>query len=175
MSYSSKAVANKILELGRRDSIEISPMKLQKLVYYAHGWHLALNHEPLIDEQVECWQYGPVIRTLFHAFKNFGSSPITIDATETEQLKDDDVSGWGFSFETVRPEIPPADESSLSVIDSVWEAYKNYSASHLSNMTHVEGTPWKIVYDQYNGAPPKGSDIPQDEIKKYFSNQFQGA
>jgi len=44
-------------------------MKLQKLVYYAHGWHLALNNEPLIDEQVECWQYGPVISSLFHEFK----------------------------------------------------------------------------------------------------------
>jgi len=76
-------------------------------------------------------------------------------------------------YETIRPEIPKESES-LNVIDSVWEAYKDYSASKLSNMTHVEGTPWQVIYDQYSAKPPKGTDIPQDEIKKYFNNLLEG-
>ena len=76
MAYNSKAVANYFLELGDWDGESISPMKIQKLVYYAHGWHLGVTDEPLIDEQIECWPYGPVVDSLFHQFKHYGSGPI---------------------------------------------------------------------------------------------------
>ena len=56
-----KAVANKFLELGERDGVsDITPMKLLKLVYIAHGWHLALSEgkKPLVNEASEAWKYG---------------------------------------------------------------------------------------------------------------------
>jgi uncharacterized phage-associated protein len=43
---------------------------------------LAINKEPLIDERVEAWNYGPVIPSLYHEFKNFGSGAITLPATD---------------------------------------------------------------------------------------------
>jgi uncharacterized phage-associated protein len=55
MPFDSKAVANEFLKLAEQDGVKLSPMKLLKLVYFAHGWHLALKGEPLLNERVEAW------------------------------------------------------------------------------------------------------------------------
>ena len=57
-------------------------MQVIKLVYIAHGWHLAIYDVPLVDDYVQAWQYGPVIPPLYYAFKRFGSGPITTIPTE---------------------------------------------------------------------------------------------
>nr|WP_256351506.1 type II toxin-antitoxin system antitoxin SocA domain-containing protein [Pseudomonas gingeri] len=56
-------------------------MKQQKLVYYSHGWHAGYTDQPLINEAVETWQYGPVIPSLYHEFKRFGSGEIVKKGT----------------------------------------------------------------------------------------------
>jgi uncharacterized phage-associated protein len=76
MPFPAEAVANEFLELAKKDGEALSPMKLLKLVYFAHGWHLALTGEPLIEEPVQAWQFGPVIPSIYHQFKRFGSGPI---------------------------------------------------------------------------------------------------
>ena len=68
--YSALAIANFFLENHK----SISPMKLQKLVYFAHGWNLAISNNPLIKEPIEAWDYGPVISTIYNEFKLFGGS-----------------------------------------------------------------------------------------------------
>src|SRR5208282_4587731 len=70
--YPSMAVANWFIENLSR----VDPLKLQKLVYFAHGWHLALRDQPLIDELVEAWDYGPVVPSLYHQFKRYGNQSI---------------------------------------------------------------------------------------------------
>ena len=52
-------------------------MKMQKLVYLAHGWHLAIHDRPLISENFEAWPYGPVEEDLYHIFKPYRDAPIT--------------------------------------------------------------------------------------------------
>ena len=52
-------------------------MHLQKLVYLAHGWTLAVTGDPLVEDRFEAWDYGPVIRKLYDALRSFGSGPIT--------------------------------------------------------------------------------------------------
>lgn len=56
---------------------------MQKLLYVAHGWHLALYDAPLIaDEYLEAWQYGPAYASVYYEFRDFGRLPITRLATE---------------------------------------------------------------------------------------------
>ena len=63
--YSAKAVANTLLSRSKELGInDITPMKLQKLIYYAHGWLLAFLGTALIKEGVQAWKYGPVIHTV---------------------------------------------------------------------------------------------------------------
>ena len=51
-------------------------MKLQKLAYYAHGWNLGLTGEPLLDEQIQAWSYGPVVFSVYKAFQEYGADEI---------------------------------------------------------------------------------------------------
>ena len=59
LPYKAITIAYYFLEQGERENIPISPMKLQKLIYFAHGWCLAIRREALIMESVEAWKYGP--------------------------------------------------------------------------------------------------------------------
>ena len=155
MPYNSFAIANYFIELATSHGKALTPMKLQKLVYFAHGWHLAIKNSPLIDEQVEAWSYGPVIPSLYRKFREFGDQSVTeaVGPSRTRAKIQDD---------------PEFNTSTKPLLDRVWEVYGNHSAIQLSNMTHVPGTPWRSVQDSYNGKPPKGTDIPSDVIKKYF-------
>ncbi len=77
MSYPAAAVANELLDLAGRSNRKLTQIDIQKLVYFAHGWHLALTDQDLIPDQIEAWTYGPVVRRLYDALKKFGNSPIT--------------------------------------------------------------------------------------------------
>ncbi len=49
----------------------ISPLKLQKLVYYAHAWHYTICGVPLFEEGIEAWMNGPVVPSLFRRFARY--------------------------------------------------------------------------------------------------------
>lgn len=124
--YSPITIANFFIqEYGREN--DITPMRLVKLVYISHGWYLGLTNNPLIDENPEAWQYGPVIPSVYHHYKSFKSSPIKN----------------ALQFNNPCDEISEEDQRFLR---SVWEAYKNYSALDLSAMTHQVNTPWFITW-----------------------------
>ena len=69
-------VANWFLDRADKDGKPLDPMKLQKLIYFAHGWHLALTSKPLINEHPEAWAYGPVIPSIYHRFKKYGRDAV---------------------------------------------------------------------------------------------------
>jgi uncharacterized phage-associated protein len=140
------AAANFFLSKGAAEGVPIDPLKLQKLVYFAHGWHLAVTGEPLIDDPVEAWPYGPVIPILYREFKRFGSAPITQLAYAT-----------GPSGEFYPP--LPTDALTISVLEKVWEQYGRYSAVQLSNLSHEPGSPWEVAKGKGQGGKLRNEDI----------------
>lgn len=172
MEYSPKAIANYFLDLGDRDGVEISPMKVQKLVYYAQAWYLGLT-EPdnsLVNEQVECWPYGPVFDSLFHEFKEFGNDPITRRAESWDFVTGSDGNEF---LAQLTPNVPEDATVDRAFLDSVWDLYSKYSAIKLSNMTHEEGGPWHTIYTDWEKKPPRGTDIPRELIREYFARLAQ--
>lgn len=139
------------------DKDAITPMKLVKLVYIAHGWHLGLTGRALIDENPEAWQYGPVIPTVYHRFKSYGGSRIT----ETSFSPDPE--------ELISPEIQ-------QFLEKIWSVYGKFDAIQLSAKTHEINTPWYITWQ--NKQNRKGnfgiysSQIPDNLIKEYYENKF---
>ncbi|MFZ0770469.1 MAG: type II toxin-antitoxin system antitoxin SocA domain-containing protein [Candidatus Sulfotelmatobacter sp.] len=160
MPYTSQQVANEFLELAKRDGQQLTPMQLQKLVYFAYGWYLAITGERLLDERVEAWQWGPVIPSLYSQFKQYGSGPITEPAGEF-YFEDRKLT---FRPYRLRSNNPEKDAVALQVIARVWKLYGKYSASQLSSMTHAENSPWSLTPDKEE----RGTDIPDDIIKTYF-------
>jgi uncharacterized phage-associated protein len=172
MTYNPKTIANYFLGLAERDGTTLSPMKVQKLVYFAHGWFLALRGVPLIDEQVEAWKFGPVIPSLYHAFKEFGNQAITTRATEIE-VSDAlsqtyvDVTVPDLSSYTGDPDL----DFTRRLLDRIWTVYGQLTAVQLSNMTHKPGTPWFLTWTPMAENPIRGTDVPNTSIRDYFREQ----
>ena len=76
MSYKPRLIANAFLLKAREARLSLSHLHLQKLVYFAHAWHLAIHKEPLIDETIKVWPNGPTIDSLYHELKAHGSKKI---------------------------------------------------------------------------------------------------
>jgi uncharacterized phage-associated protein len=155
-TYDARAVANYFLDLAKRDGIPITPMAIQKLVYFAHGWMLAVYGRPLISQRIAAWDYGPVIHDLYQEFKRFGDLPITEPAKVVQMT--------GAAFQITHPVIPKYQDPDVAqLLDQVWEAYKHFTAIQLSNMTHAPGSPWSIARQKNQPF------IDDDWIKTYFS------
>lgn len=152
MPYLAKAIANYFLDRGWAEGKGVDPLKLQKLVYFAHGWHLGLYDSPLLDGGVQAWRFGPVIPTLYHEFKEFGNAPIDWPARDEETRH--------------VPRIPAHDEETRAFLDRIWSVYSDYSGLRLSDMTHKPGTPWANAWNESG----RNIMIPDSEIRRYFSS-----
>src|SRR5579872_5034244 len=73
---SSKTAAEYFIWLSNESGSYIGNLKLQKVLYYAQGWHLALYGKPLFDDKFQAWVHGPVISHIYGEYKKFGFRPI---------------------------------------------------------------------------------------------------
>ena len=162
--YSAIRVGNALIDEAAREGSRVSPMKLQKLAYYAHGWQLAIEGVALIDEGVEAWQYGPVVKSLYHEFKGLGSKEIERRGV-TRQFVDND-------FVTHEPTMG-SDHAAYPLIEKIWMVYGKYTAVQLSNATHAEGTPWREVSDRFEGDIPPNVKIPDEIICEHFKKRLE--
>jgi len=118
----------------------ISNLKLQKLVYYAQGFHLAMHDTVLFDGDIVAWEHGPVVEDLYHTYKYYGAGALP----HPEQFDD-----------TVFTQ-PQKD-----LIKEVYEVYGQFSAWKLRNMTHSE-SPWIDT--------PRNSVINPELMKSFFKD-----
>jgi len=168
MLYDPRAIANHFLKVAADQNEPLTPMRIQKLVYFANGWHLALKGDPLIGEQVEAWRFGPVIPSLYHAFRKYGDQPITALAirpvSDFRSLGENACHKMAPSLD----DIPDQAEFTKAFLDRIWDTYGGYSAIQLSNETHRAGSPWHTIFTQCEGNIPKRTDIPAELMRDYF-------
>lgn len=143
-TFSSIDVADFFLYAAQQRGEGISAIKLQKLIYFAHGWHLALLGHPLLDENIVVKSYGPTIGSIYDKFKYFGNNSICLDNFKK------------FYCDKKRKEL----------LNKVWDVYRTFSAIQLSNISHKPGSPWDQAYKQ------NMTIIPDEIIKKYFIKQL---
>lgn len=137
-------VAKYFLSLADEEAGDlISNLKLQKLAYYAQGFHLALYGRPLFEEEIRAWTHGPVIPDLYHEYKHHGAGAIPMPV--------------GFDVNTL-------DAEQRELLDEVYDVYGQYSAWKLRNMTHEEA-PWVAAYDSGAGAD---AVIRHDAMQDFF-------
>ncbi len=178
MPYTADAIANFFLDKAQSARKTLTQIQIQKLVFYAHGWYLALDREgrPLVGEMAEAWRLGPVFRSLYREFEDCGKGPITQKAKEMRFEKTEE-RGLTFSFfEPSIDEERPDDidrELAMAVLRRVWDIYGKFTAYQLSNMTHSEGEPWRIIRDAMPTPFPKGLHIPNETIRECFRNKLK--
>lgn len=118
----------------------ISNLKLQKLLYYAQGFHVAMHGgEPLFSEPVLAWDHGPVVEPIYFLYKKYGWQGI--DRPE------------GFDVRIYPPET-------REILDVVYGVYGEFTAKRLERMTHEE-PPWVDT--------PRNAEIDLQSLNRFFS------
>lgn len=134
----------------------LSKLKLQKLLYYAQGYYLALYNEALFDEEIRAWEHGPVVKEVYDHFKNIQGNFIpTIKKNTLDEREQTCMS-----------------LEQKETIEEVYELMGQYSAWKLREKTHNE-TPWLETYDEKNKSNAEANIIPKETIKKYFKNYIK--
>lgn len=142
-------VADYFLSLSEEDAGDsISNLKLQKLVYYAQGFHLAFYDRPLFPERIEAWEHGPVVPELYYKYREYGAERIPMP---------EDVDFGKYAPET------------RELLEEVNRMFGQYSAWKLRNMTHEE-PPWA---DAHAKRIPNAL-ISHGAMKEYFSTLITG-
>ena len=122
-------------------------MKLQKLLYYCQGWHLAWDGVPLFEEQIEAWANGPVVRDVYKLHrKQFtldrpwprGGNPQGLDKDERE------------------------------TVEAVLNIYGGWSALQLTRSTHRE-PPWRNARRGIPPGMPGTEEISQQDMQDFFA------
>jgi uncharacterized phage-associated protein len=155
--YDARAIANFFLDHAAARGLSLTQLSLLKLVYFAHGWYLSRFGVPLVENEFEAWEKGPVVRVVRDAFKEFGNRPITKRAERTDIYTGE--------IEVVRPVLRKEDADFVS---AVFDRYHVYSAGQLSEMTHERGSPWDRLWNSSELVVRVGLRIKNDEIRSHF-------
>lgn len=125
-------------------------LRLQKLLYYVQGWHLAVYSKPMFSGRIEAWTHGPVVREVYSSFADCRCHGIhPREGAETDALSTEEKE----------------------FVQSVWDEYKQYSASALRTMTHQE-PPWREARGTTGPRERSDEEISQDAMRSFFVQKF---
>lgn len=137
----------------------MTPKKLQKILYFAYSWYLAMMNDTgedlefrLFNNHFEAWIHGPVCPDIYSRYKHKGGTYI------------DKYVG----------ELPDIDNEDMDILEQVWEVYGEYSANELESITH-QHDPWKITRKE-NGCSRFdwcNADIKDRLIFDYYAKQLE--
>lgn len=137
--------------IDREAGDSITHLKVQKLVFYAQAWNLALSGVPLFEDDVQAWAHGPVVDSVY---REYGGN-------SWNALPPPDVF----------PELEASVEEHLS---EILKAYGGLSAKQLENLTHAEA-PW---IDARGELPPEARSnnvIPREAMRSYYAGLYAEA
>lgn len=146
---SAQQLADYIVGLQDPEVSDLTHLKLQKLLYYCYGHVLAKHGERLFDEPFLAWQHGPVLKSVYDAYKEHGRQVLPV---------------------TAKPPAMNLPDPILRTIHEVIGDYGQYSAWCLREMTHNE-LPWQTAFNDasYNEI------ISDADINSHFSQVIRGA
>jgi len=147
--YTPCAVANEFLRLAAEEGRVLTNMQVQKLVFLAHGYHLAILGQPLYSHATYAWPFGPVVRTLYEQLRQYGNGEVTAALPTKDQVAADSVAA--------------------DIIAGVWEGYGDRTGSQLSALSHKKGSPWRQTWEK-----DKFGVILPDTIAAYYKSLFEG-
>ncbi|AWO91946.1 MULTISPECIES: Panacea domain-containing protein [Bradyrhizobium] len=144
--YTPKQIANWFLGgIDREAGDSITPLKLQKLLYYAQAWALVELKRPLFEEDFQAWAHGPVLESIFNDFRKYRWD--AIPAPES---------------------VPELDAETFAHLGSILQVYGDFSAKKLEAMTHKED-PWKDARAGLKPEERSNAKISKDSMREYYS------
>jgi uncharacterized phage-associated protein len=156
MADTIRAATDYLIDLSCQHKKPLTPLEVQKMLYFLEGLHLALVDAPLFDENFEAWQFGPALPSVWRRFKSFGPntiSPNVVDTKAKESLSD------------------PV----LRLIEFVYTLYSKFDPPSLVGLTHLPGTPWDDVRRAHGLGKTDNSNevIDTDKISSWFKAKWE--
>ncbi len=142
--YKVLDVAQYVIERCNSQGRSISNLKLQKILYFVQAQYLVSTGNKCFCEEIEAWDFGPVIPEAYHHYKAYGSANIPTFAKRNSKI---------------------ISSNDRMVIDEIIDECSKRSASALVQITHNQA-PWKNNY-----VPGQNNTIPAAEIRKYFEEE----
>jgi uncharacterized phage-associated protein len=149
MAHSAEKIAETIICLARDRQIDLTNLKLQKLLYYSQAWHLVFEDRVLFDDAIEAWIHGPVVPSVFKRYRDYRWTVIDCDVT------------------------PVQDVMAIRHIKSVLDSYGSFGATQLERLTHRE-TPWIMARRGIPRDEPSHNVITTDSMKDYYRQSIHG-
>lgn len=97
----------------------ITPLKLQKLLYYVQAWSLVFNDEALFKDEIQAWVHGPVVPQIYQSYKHIGAGSIQGNSLA----------------------LPALEKRQSNVLQVVLSTYGSKDGRFLESLTHSE-KPW---------------------------------
>lgn len=144
--YDARAVANEVIRMAFAKSKPITNLEVLKLIYFAHGFMLALHECRLFWQFVIAWPHGPVVIDVYESLKIYGRDPIT-------ELID-------------MPGLLPLEGDSKEAVEMAFRVMGRYSASKMVGISHDSRGPWYYIWHTYG----QNHIIPNDMIQEYFED-----
>lgn len=152
MIATSLNTAHAFLLLASTEGIRLTNLRLQRLVIIAHGAHLAAYNEPLFNEPVRAWDFGPVVSDIYDSLRHYGSGYV-------------DCQGPG-----LHESLLALNHRASQAIRATWKAYKAYDESRLGKCLKGVYSPW---YGVWNGCGTHYTVISNDLFKEYYANKIR--
>lgn len=131
---------------------EVTPLSLQKLLYFVQGVHLGLYGRPCFIEDCRAWIHGPVYTEVYQLFKGFSYNPIDDARFAVFESSDNSLT-----------------ERECGVIDLVVKSFGMYGGKTLERITHHED-PWINARRGYPEDYPSDEIILKKDIQSYFES-----
>mgnify|MGYP007100113896 CR=1 FL=1 len=148
-------ISDFIINFCNEQGVSISPLKLQKLLYYIQAWHLVyFNQNPLFEDVPEAWVNGPVYRTIYDRFKDIG----IYDNIPSNKAQNTKEIIEGLDLTTEQKEF----------LDSVLQHYAFMTHDKLVYLTHAE-KPWNEARRGLSNFEYSNKDITHNLMYSYYS------
>lgn len=159
-AHDARAVANLLLDMAALEAIELTNLKIQKLIYFAHAESLVRYQRALVRQPFEAWEMGPVVKPVYDQFKAFKDRPILQPARSFDVA----AAAWiPVPYTAIGP-------GARATVQLTLASYGRVSAFHLSDLTHQPGSPWHIVRTTPTSVANVGLQISNSLIFAYFGN-----
>ena len=153
--YPVGAVANFMIGRSMKYHTLLTHLQLQRLVYIAYGFGLAIFNRRLFTEEIQAWPLGPIIPNLYHEFKRFGPHVIREWSTYYD---------YG-THQFVFPAVDERDGGALLVLNRTWNQYGHLSPSQFVPITDQPSTKGSVTH------PLR---IEDHEIRQHFQKLLHG-
>ena len=129
---------------------EVTPLMLQKLLYFTQGIHFALYGEPIFSEDCRAWVHGPVYHEVYDLFRDFKYNPI------------DDAR-----FALLEGIADALTDDEKRSVELFVNTFGMYSGNGLELITHNE-EPWKEARKGYGDSIPSNVLLSKERIMSYY-------